>query len=135
MSTTLDLLHRHAGIWEGVYTHLSAPDWRPLGTQRYRIRAEVFDSGGLSLGKTPLRLTVRASSTPLALVFKHAGMKDKPKSVPVTDDRAMTVDLEPAPRGSGSGGARGSAAGRGSGKGSGKGSSDGSGNGIMAPDF
>lgn len=52
MSTTLDLLHRHAGIWEGVYTHLSAPDWRPLGTQRYRIRAEVFDTGPVTLRQT-----------------------------------------------------------------------------------
>jgi hypothetical protein len=52
MSATLALLHRHAGIWEGVYTHVSAPDWRTVGTQRFRIRAEVFDSGPVSLRQT-----------------------------------------------------------------------------------
>ena len=42
------LLLRHAGIWEGEYTHLSAADWRVVGTQRFRIIVEVFDSGPVS---------------------------------------------------------------------------------------
>jgi hypothetical protein len=45
MSSTLALLRRHVGIWEGVYTHLAASDWRTVGTQRFRIRVEVFATG------------------------------------------------------------------------------------------
>jgi hypothetical protein len=52
MSQTLALLRRHAGIWEGVYTHLAAPYWRLVGTQRFRIRAEVFDTGPVALRQT-----------------------------------------------------------------------------------
>ncbi|MCM2311466.1 MAG: hypothetical protein NDI84_08685 [Steroidobacteraceae bacterium] len=42
------LLRQHAGIWEGEYTHLSAADWSVVGTQRFRIIVEVFDSGPVS---------------------------------------------------------------------------------------
>jgi hypothetical protein len=48
MSATMALLRWHAGIWEGEYTHLSAADWSVVGTQRFRISVEVFDSGPVS---------------------------------------------------------------------------------------
>ena len=46
------LLHRHAGVWEGDYTHLAASDWSVLGTQRFRITVEVFDSAPVSYRQT-----------------------------------------------------------------------------------
>jgi hypothetical protein len=52
MSATLALLRQHVGIWEGVYTHLAAADWRVVGTQRFRIRVEVFDTGPVAYRQT-----------------------------------------------------------------------------------
>jgi hypothetical protein len=52
MSATLSLLHRHAGAWEGEYTHLAADDWAVLSTQRFRILVETFDAGPISYRQT-----------------------------------------------------------------------------------
>lgn len=52
MSATLALMHRSAGIWEGEYTHIAPADRRVLELQRFRIRAEVFDSGPLNYRQT-----------------------------------------------------------------------------------
>ncbi len=46
------LLWRHAGVWEGEYTHLAASDWSVLGTQRFRITVETFESGPVSYRQT-----------------------------------------------------------------------------------
>jgi tRNA A-37 threonylcarbamoyl transferase component Bud32 len=150
-----------AGALDATPPDASSPDAAPvartvtLTLDTAPSGAEVFDGAGQALGKTPLQLTVPASSTPLALVFKHDGMKDKSKSVLVSEDRSLTVDLEPAQRpaagsgagagtgaatpptgsGHGSGHGTGHGSGHGAGHGSGHGSADGSGNGIMAPDF
>ncbi|NDD75027.1 MAG: hypothetical protein EBZ40_08645 [Gammaproteobacteria bacterium] len=43
-SRTLTLLQRHAGVWEGRYTHIAPPDWRMVGAQDYRIEVEVTAS-------------------------------------------------------------------------------------------
>jgi len=52
MSATLALLQRHVGIWEGLYTHVGAADWRTVGTQRFRIRVEAFDTGPVAYRQT-----------------------------------------------------------------------------------
>lgn len=52
MSRTLALLRRHAGVWEGEYTHLAASDWSVIATQRFRITVETFDSGPICYRQT-----------------------------------------------------------------------------------
>ncbi len=51
-STTRRLLARHAGIWEGRYSHLAAADRRVVETQLFRIRVETFDSPALAYRQT-----------------------------------------------------------------------------------
>lgn len=51
-SRTLILLQRHAGVWEGRYTHVAPPDWRVVGAQAYRIEVEVFEASPIAYRQT-----------------------------------------------------------------------------------
>jgi eukaryotic-like serine/threonine-protein kinase len=109
--------------------------------------ADVFDGAGRALGRTPVKLTLPADGKSLTLVFKRVGMKDKRKTMTVTEDRSMTIDLEPlpaqaphdhaVPNGAGAGAGSGSSGARphGHGHGSGNGSGSGTASDLMSPDF
>jgi hypothetical protein len=122
-----------------------APKTATLALDTTPSGASVFDDAGKQLGKTPFKLVVPADGKDLHLVFKRAGMKDKPKTVAATGDRSITIDLEPvetqAPH-AGSGSATpANGSGHGSGSGhhghghGGHGSGSGTGSDLMAPDF
>ncbi len=52
MSSTLELLRRHVGIWEGEYTHIAAATRAVLDVQIFRIRVEVFDMSPVAYRQT-----------------------------------------------------------------------------------
>jgi hypothetical protein len=96
--------------------------------------AEVFDSSGTRLGKTPTEVGVPADGTEHTFVLRHPRAKERSKTVEATGDTTIEVILELLPRGSG-GGRRGSGSGSGAGNGKGKGSGKGTASDIMEPGF
>jgi hypothetical protein len=80
--------------------------------------AEVFGPDKTSLGKTPVRITLPISTTPLDFELKLAGYRRKTKQVVVSGNAVLQVTLDRAPS-------------TGTGKGKGKGSGDSE---LMNPD-
>jgi hypothetical protein len=53
---------------------------------------------GVEKGKTPLAIDIAPGTTEHELVLKHAGMKDKIKTLQITDSTTLRLELEKASR-------------------------------------
>jgi hypothetical protein len=93
--------------------------------------AEVFDSSGTRLGKTPTEVGLPIDGTAHTFILRHPKAKEREKTITPTGDTTVEVPLERLPRSGGGSRSGGSGSGRGSGKASGKGSNTD----IMEPGF
>jgi len=75
MNPTLALLARHAGIWEGRYTHLDARDWSVQEELRFRIRVECPAPDGTAYRQTSRYWTKDGHAE--ELVYEGRGRGDR----------------------------------------------------------